>query len=271
MALLDLLDEVSKKQITKTALGDERLNGIVVGIVTENYDEKMPGRICVTIPVRDDGANELKWAKVSAPYTGKGWGEYFLPEKQDQVLVAFENGNIEKPYIVGCIPRDHDSFIKKSADAQNTYKRIVTRNGSYILFEDGNEEKKGDDDIITVATSGNRHLFQLDNKNSKMTLTDHENNCHIGMDTKDGRIEINAASKITITVGSTIKVVMDGESGRISVEADKIITKVSGNIGLEADGNVKISGSQTRLEASTALKVESDGFLKLAGSPIKMG
>ncbi|MBO5292133.1 MAG: hypothetical protein J6B10_03010 [Lachnospiraceae bacterium] len=271
MALLDIMDAVSQKQVTKTALGDERITGVVVGIVAENYDEKMPGRVCVNVPVRDEGANELKWAKVAAFSRGKNWGDYFIPEKQDQVLLAFENGNIEKPYVIGCISRDNDSFLRKCADEKNKNKKIVTRNGSYILFEDGGEEKGGEQDRITIATSQDTHKMVLDNENQKMILTDKQNNCHVEMFTEDGRMEIKAAKKLIFEVGDNIKVILDGDSGAIRVQADKFVVETSGNIGMEADGNIRMSGGQIMAEASSVVKLDSSEMVKITGNPIKLG
>ena len=74
MALFDIFDEISEKQIMKTEVGDQRIFGAVIGIVALNYSDLMPGRLCVTIPVRDDQANKLKWAKMAFPYTGAKWG-----------------------------------------------------------------------------------------------------------------------------------------------------------------------------------------------------
>ena len=90
MGLYDIMDEIATKQVTKSEMGDNRLLGVVVGIVVNNYNEKMPGRVCVQIPVRDDKANELKWARVAMLSGGKEWGHYFLPEVGDQVLLVFE-------------------------------------------------------------------------------------------------------------------------------------------------------------------------------------
>ena len=104
MSLYDIIGEISEKQVTKTSTGDARISGVMVGIVAKNYDKDMPGRVCVTIPTRDKEANELQWARTAQPSSGTTWGHYFLPEVGDQVLLAFEGGNIEKPYIIGCIP-----------------------------------------------------------------------------------------------------------------------------------------------------------------------
>ena len=55
------------------------------------------------------------------------------------MLLAFEQGNIEKPYVIGCIPKDSDQILKKSVDEDNQYKKIVTRNGNTLYFEDNKE------------------------------------------------------------------------------------------------------------------------------------
>lgn len=270
MAIFDIVDEISEKQITKTETGDERIFGVVVGIVAENYDEAMPGRICVNIPVRDKDANVLKWAKMVPPYSGSKWGEYFLPEKNDQVLLAFEYGNIEKPYVIGSVPRDNDSFLKKSADESNQIKRIVTRYGSEIAFED-NQEGEGEKDKISISTAGKAHTVVLDNENKKITVMDKESNCKLEMKTEDGQLKIIAAKKITIEVGDTIKIVMNGDNGTIQVKADKLMAEASKKMEYKTDGTAKFSGQQTIIEASSSLKNTSNGMVTISGSPIKIG
>ena len=99
----------------------------------------MPGRVCVTIPTRDEKANELQWARQVVPGSGKNWGYYFLPEVGDQVLLAFEGGNIEKPYIIGCVPKDDSQLLSKTVDENNQYKRIMTKNGNAVIFEDNKD------------------------------------------------------------------------------------------------------------------------------------
>ncbi|MCI9384832.1 MAG: phage baseplate assembly protein V [Lachnospiraceae bacterium] len=270
MALFDVLDTVSGKQMTKTEYGDERIYGIAVGIVAENYTQEMPGRLCVTVPVRDTDANRLKWAKVAMPYIGAGWGMYFLPEKGDQVLLVFEDGNIEKPYVIGCIPRDKDKFLKKSANEKNQTKQIQTRNGSRISFWD-DESEEGAKDKITVATAQDEHHIDIDNETDKIAIYDKEKHCLVEMETQRGSITIHAEQRLEITVGDSIKLVLNGESGKMSIEASRISVQASSSVKTEADGAVKISGRQVSVEATSLLKNESSGMLSLAGKPIKMG
>jgi uncharacterized protein involved in type VI secretion and phage assembly len=270
MALFDIIDAVSEKQITKTEFGDERIYGAVVGIVAENYSQEMPGRLCVTIPVRDSDANRLKWAKMAMSYIGPGWGTYFLPEKGDQVLLIFEDGNIEKPFVIGCIPKDKDKFLKKSANEENQIKQIQTRNGSRITFWDDTDES-GEKDKITISTSNDEHHIDIDDEADKIALYDKDKNCLIEMETQKGKISVHAEKKLEITVGDSIKITMNGESGKVNIEADKISVSGSKGINLETDGNLKMSGRQVTTEGTTLVKQSSSGMLSLEGKPIKMG
>ena len=127
MGLFDIIDQIAESQITKTETGDNRIFGVMVGTVAKNYDKDMPGRVCVTIPVRDKEANVLQWARVAMPSHGKKWGSYFQPEIGDQVLLAFEQGNIEKPYVIGCVAKDTNIFLKSAADSNNQYKKIMIK------------------------------------------------------------------------------------------------------------------------------------------------
>ena len=163
MGLYDILDEITERQITKTETGDNRIWGVMLGIVASNYHKDMAGRICVTIPTRDKDANELQWARLAMPSSGEMWGHYFLPETGDQVLLAFEGGHIEKPYVIGCVPRDSNKFLKDSIDEKNQKKRIVTRHGTVILFEDDSNEEEGKKDKFTISTAGNALQLMIDN------------------------------------------------------------------------------------------------------------
>ncbi len=266
----NIFDDISKKQILKTETGDSRIFGVMTGIVAKNYDGNMPGRVCVTIPVRDTDANELKWARTAMSASGSQYGHYFLPEIGDQVLVAFEQGNIEKPFIIGCIPKDNDSFLQKSVDEDNQIKRIVTKNGNTIHFED-NKEGEGEKDKIKIETPKQAHTVVLDNENKKIVIQDKEKKCQIEMKTENGEINVKANSKLTIEAGNNIKIKMDGESGEIKIEAVKLSVAASSKVNIASDGSAKFSGSQTIIEAASVLKENSSGMVQIQGSPVKIG
>lgn len=270
MGLYDVIDDITKKQVMKTDTGDNRIFGVVVGQVAKNYDQNMPGRVCVTVPTRDKDANELKWARVVMPSGGSKWGHYFLPEVGDQVLLVFEQGNIEKPYVIGCIPKDRDEILKKTADEDNQYKKIVTKNGNTIYFED-NREGEGDKDKIKIVTARGTHRIELDNEKNVILISDKNGKNHIQMKTESGDMEITAEKKLTVKVGDNIELIMNGSNGSVKLEATKLSVKTSGNINLKSDGNTELKAASLSAEANAMLKLKSSGNASLSGTPVMIG
>ena len=286
MGLYDIIDEITERQVTKTETGDNRIWGVMVGIVAKNFDpnstasggansgaDAMDGRVCVTIPTRDTNANELKWARVAMPSSGSKWGHYFLPEVGDQVLLAFEGGNIEKPYVIGCIPKTADKFLKDSVDKDNQFKRIVTRHGTSIIFEDNSTDENGLKDKLTLETAGKKLQILMDNENEKIRIGDKAKEDFIEMYTKEGSgtLTVQIKSKIDIKVGDKITVTLNGESGAVSVKADSIRLEASNGITTKSDSAVKMEAPQVAANASSSLKLESSGTATVSGSTVSVG
>ena len=270
MGLFDVIDQIAENQMMKTETGDNRIFGVMVGTVVKNYDKDMPGRVCVVIPVRDAEANELKWARVAMPSHGKQWGMYFQPEINDQVLLAFEQGNIEKPYVIGCVPKDSNSFLTHAHDKDNQYKKIVTKNGNSVIFED-NAEGDGTKDKIKIETAEKGHSILLDNENKKIVIRDNDNKNFIEMKTENGSVKIQAESKLEIKVGDNIVLKMNGSTGGVTLECSKLNVKANGSIDVDATGSLKASGATVNLDANSLLKATSSGVTTIGGSPIKIG
>lgn len=271
MGLYDIFDEIAERQVLKTETGDSRIIGVVSGIVVNNYDKDMPGRVCVTVPIRDKEANELKWARVTMPSSGSKWGCYFLPETGDQVLLAFEHGNIESPYVIGCVPKDTNKFLTAAKDENNQYKKIITKNGNRIEFED-NKEGEGDKDKISISTGKEKHRITMDNENDKIILSDKENKNQLELCTRAGEINIRAEKKLTIVIGNNdIKISMNGESGTVGITCKRFKVECDDQANIQCSGRMKLEGSEVSCEGTTSLKIASDGITSLSGKVIKMG
>ena len=270
MGLYDIIDEIAEKQVMKTETGDNRIFGVVLGVVTDNYDASMKVRVCVTVPVRDENANNLKWARVAMPSSGKEWGHYFLPEIGDQVLLVFEQGNIEKPYVIGCIPKDSDKFFKSTVQQNNELKRIVTKHGSTLEFEDA-AKGDGEEDKISLYTPGNKHKLVLDNQKKQILVSDEKGENKIELLTESGEMRIKTGAKLKIEVGDGVSILMNGEKGSISIECSKLTVKAQDSIDLNSNAKGKLSAANLSLSATTALKAESSGTVKISGTPISIG
>ena len=119
MPFFDIVDDVARHQIEKTAMGDSLINGVMVCTVVKNYDENKQGFVQVNINTRDYEENKLVWARMALPYGGDKWGDYFIPEVGDQVLVVFEQGCIDRPFVIGAVPKTASSFMKGAFDENN--------------------------------------------------------------------------------------------------------------------------------------------------------
>jgi phage baseplate assembly protein gpV len=81
---------------------DKRISGVVVGKVINLVDPMALGRVQVQIP-NIDSMDLSAWARVAVPMAGIAAGTYFIPNIGDEVLIAFEQGDVNVPYIVGSL------------------------------------------------------------------------------------------------------------------------------------------------------------------------
>jgi hypothetical protein len=81
---------------------EKKFLGVVTGTVEDLLDPMGLGRVKVKLPFIDS-ADSSPWARVAVPMAGLAHGFYFIPEKGDEVLVAFEHGDVKVPYIIGSL------------------------------------------------------------------------------------------------------------------------------------------------------------------------
>jgi len=213
MSLIDLLtDEDEERARTK------RINGIVIGIVTNNRDEEGLGRIKVKFPWLSE-ENETDWAKVMSFMAGKERGGFFLPEVGDEVLVAFEHGDINYPYVIGALWNNEDNPPETNSDGKNNIRKIRSRSGHEIVFNDDDtfkQEKieihtRGGHKILLDDSAGQEKIEIIDKTGSnKMTIDSVQNSISIESSThlkiKAQVIEIEAGTTMTIKAGAILNI-----------------------------------------------------------------
>ncbi|MFB2977693.1 VgrG-related protein [Microseira sp. BLCC-F43] len=184
---------------------------LMVGIVTDNQDPEGWGRVKVKFPTLTE-EHASNWARVVAIGAGNRRGFDCLPEINDEVLVAFEHGDIHRPYVIGGVWNGKDAtpnpVADDVADGKVRLRTFKTRVGHKIQFveEDKGSSKKGayietaeghklrindSQKFVEIETKGG-HKLRLDDSNATITLS------------SKGNIDINANGIITIK-GSTIK------------------------------------------------------------------
>jgi phage baseplate assembly protein gpV len=98
---VSIVDEIADR-FSLGGAGEPNVNGVQVGRVINLLDPLLLGRVQVQLPFID--ALDLSpWARVAMPAAGLASGFYWIPNLGDEVLVAFENGDVNAPYIIGCL------------------------------------------------------------------------------------------------------------------------------------------------------------------------
>src|SRR5207248_8782882 len=120
----------------ETASGHESNRyGVEVGIVSNVQDPQQLGRIKVQIPRLPTGP-ESGWVRVAQPAAGAGRGFYWLPHVNDEVLIAFERGDPNHPYVLGSLWNGKDKPMKDAFTKENTTRMIQTKSGHQIILYD---------------------------------------------------------------------------------------------------------------------------------------
>ena len=97
-------------------MADNTIHGVVIGLVTNNNDPQNLGRVKVMFPWLSDNL-ESDWFRVASPMAGAGRGIMFMPEVDDEVLVAFEHGNPQRGIVVGSLWNGKDKTPIPVGDA----------------------------------------------------------------------------------------------------------------------------------------------------------
>jgi uncharacterized protein involved in type VI secretion and phage assembly len=134
----------------------DMVNGVIVGIVRDLEDPEQMGRIKVEFPTL--GQDTSNWTRIAAPMSGDSRGFQFMPEVDDEVLVAFENGNVNYPYVIGFLWNGvHKPPKPAPADAKKRTLKTVSGHVLEFSDEEGSEkitlQFKGGNPSITIEQS----------------------------------------------------------------------------------------------------------------------
>jgi uncharacterized protein involved in type VI secretion and phage assembly len=212
--------------------------GVVVGVVTNVNDPEGIARVKVKYPTISEKL-ESNWARLVAPMAGEGRGFEFIPEVNDEVLVAFEYDDVIKPYILGSLwngkdkPPEATSNVVTNGKVQ---KRIIrSRSGHIITLDDSDGKEK-----IAIIDKTGKNSIELDSSKNSLTI---KTDGAINIETKD---DVKIKGK-NITFEATMNASMKANSN-INLEATTKAT-VKGNAGVDinASGPTNIKGAVINL------------------------
>jgi uncharacterized protein involved in type VI secretion and phage assembly len=219
--------EILQKSKETGASHDSNRYGVEVGIVTNVQDPNKLGRIKLQLP-RLPGGPETDWARVAQPAAGAGRGFYWLPEVGDEVLIAFELGQANRPYVLGALWNGKDKPMDGAYADDNTTRMIQTRSGHKIVLCD----KPGEEKIVIADKSGNRTIT-FDVKAKKLLV-----------EAKEGDIELHAEKKIVLDCEDLE--VKTSKTAKLDVGSNFNL-KVGADATIKADGNLKLKASRVNI------------------------
>jgi uncharacterized protein involved in type VI secretion and phage assembly len=215
-----------------------RFYGVTIAVVTNVEDDDNLGRVKVKFPWLTDD-DESPWARVVTPMAGDDRGFYFLPEVDDEVLVAFEHGDMAFPYILGSLWNGKDKPPEKNDDGENNKRLIKSRSGHMIVFDDTEDKEQ-----LIIQDKSGKNKITIDCENDAMTIQVE----------KDFTIE--AKGKVTIK-SKDDDMLLECKNLEIKTQSDcKINAGANCNIQAKTKGEFKAQ-SGLELNCSAGVKVNN--------------
>jgi uncharacterized protein involved in type VI secretion and phage assembly len=182
---------------------DTRFYGLALGVVTNNKDPDGLGRVKVKLPWLADNA-ESDWARVVTPMAGNGRGIYVLPEVDDEVLVGFEHGLVEFPYVLGGLWNGKDKPPEANSDGKNNVRMIRSRSGHVIRLTDTQGEEK-----IEIVDKSGANSIVISTKDKTVTVSA---DADVSITSKNGKlklsgkgVEITSTAEVKVEASSTMQ------------------------------------------------------------------
>ncbi|WGL52095.1 phage baseplate assembly protein V [Nocardioides sp. BP30] len=230
------------------------LPGVITGVVTNVADPDNAGKVKVTYATQGSTV-ESPWARVVTIGAGKGRGLEFQPEVNDEVLVAFEQGDTRRPLVLGGLFSAKNT-LPTSPKAGNVdgssiaYRRITSRLGHVIELADGTSE---DSKYVLVKLAGGQHQLRIGADKTDLTIANKE---------------------LTITNGAA-KIVFS-EQGDITIQGKSITLKADTTLDAQAGTKasvagktgVDVQGAEVKIDGQANTTVQAGAQLALKGAVV---
>jgi uncharacterized protein involved in type VI secretion and phage assembly len=219
-----------------------QMYGVHVGLVTDVNDPAKEGRVKLTFPwLADD--SESGWAPIAKPMAGKDRGYHYLPELDDEALVAFEAGDVNHPFVVGFLHNGQDLPPHDGVDEH--VRRVRTVAGHLLEFDDRSGQES-----LRLSTKQGHELEMRDPDGTVDLVTSAGQKIH--MQDQPGQIKLSTAAGTTVTIDDTPSQIelrtMAGVSVTISDTGGVTVTSATGGVtvnSLTADVTAAASASIT--------------------------
>ncbi|MFG3712512.1 phage baseplate assembly protein V [Micromonospora sp. NPDC047730] len=211
--------------------GSGRIDGVVCGVVSNVRDPRNLGRVKLALPWLSPD-HETDWAPVGQLFAGPVAGAFFVPEPGDQVLVAFEFGDVRRPYVLGSLPSRHTGY---GLDGAQTSSTKPGTSGVKSVGQTGSVIRRG-----LLSPSGNRLVFHDEVP-------------------PGGKGRPTAANVVLGTKGDKLALAMDQVTGEVTLRCapdrpGKLVIECTGQTAVEIKAG---PGGSMTLDGGTSLKLKA--------------
>lgn len=217
--------------------------------VVDNHDPEQLGRIRVQFLWQElQGDRISPWLRITQPHGGDDKGFYFIPEIGEEVMVSFENGNGEKPYVVGTLYHGQQHPGNQWPDSSNNVKAIRTRNGHTVEIHD--EDQGGYIRIYDYQKENYILTYSTDERLIKLEST--------------GNIELYAANDIIMHAGHDITVTADHDISESA--ANDFFMSAGNDMQRTADNDIREYAGHdrsTNIDINDSLTVGENQFVRI--------
>src|SRR5450432_689055 len=175
----------------------------VIGVVTDNKDPSKLGRVKVKYPVLS-GEDSSFWVPIVMSGAGKNRGWFFIPEPEDEVLVVFEHGDLNRPLIIGALWNGKDTPPPDNKNGKNDKRMIQSRQGNKVILDDNVDAPQ-----IVLEDGTGKGRITIDTKNNKIIIEALEGDVCFQCPTGDMTIiaksmDLKAKENVEVHAGSTM-------------------------------------------------------------------
>jgi uncharacterized protein involved in type VI secretion and phage assembly len=223
MSLLDVLHDPEEG-----VRAGRRINGVAVGTVTDNHDPQGLARVKVRMHWLAADA-ESDWIKVAGVYAGDGRGSVWLPEVKDEVLLAFEHGDVNYPFVIGALYNGPSKPPEANADGKNNVKTIRSRSGHVVTF--GDDGQNGRERLEIRSKSGHRIELSDATGSEKVTISDKSGQNILTMESTSNEVTLKAGMKITL------------DAPQIEIKTQRFTVTANATASIQASGPLTLRGA----------------------------
>lgn len=243
----------------------DRIGGLVNATVTDTRDPDDLGRVKLAFPwLSDDYVSD--WAR-TAGLGGKGGGGVFGPEVGDEVLVGFEQGLVDHPYVIGSLyngqdkPSAHDAPLVDSTSGAVNRRSLVTRSGNRLELLDVSGGPSG----VRMSTGDGKLTLHLDQQATKVVVH------------SDGSVEVEAKEKVTVKAAKGVSVdagtgslELAGQSVKVTARSGVELDGGSGALKLQTQGQVDVKGVTVGVNGSASTEIKGGATCSISAALVKI-